>query len=164
MEFDSIRLTLYSTRFDSTYFFKISIRSDSIRLTPYLIRFDSIRLRLSKRELPVIPSDTYFAHTRKFSCFFWVHPTDVCWRNMIRFEKNRLSEWYFEILEHRFCNIRSRHFFLIFSFTWFFLYFSRVVHNILLESTAQTLRDIRANFIRNERPSKTGLRSMSGVL
>ena len=40
--FGSIRLILYSTRFDSIYFFKFEIRFDPIRSVLYPILFDSI--------------------------------------------------------------------------------------------------------------------------
>jgi len=38
----------------------------------------------------------------------------------------------------------------------------RMRKNVLPGSTAQTIRDIKVNFIPNESPSKTGCRSISG--
>jgi len=74
--FDSIRFSLYSTRFDSTHFLKFLIRFDSIRLTLYSVRFDSIRLIHNEKSSFFVLCSTHCACLQKR---FFLSPLRVGW-------------------------------------------------------------------------------------
>jgi len=85
--FDSIRFSLYSTRFDSTHFLKFLIRFDSIRLTLYSVRFDSIRLIHNEKSSFFVLCSTHCACLQKRFC---LSPLRVGWVS-VRQEFNTIN-------------------------------------------------------------------------